>query len=142
MYSDQHPSLGPLDRPRFEAELAAFTLWPEIEKIFGHGYEVGFKSNSFTKLTFHQSIGLAVSHSRKLIATACKATTPEHAVVRLYDTENFKPFGSPLAGHTLTVTRIAFNRDDRFILAVGKDRTWHLFERNADDSWCYSLRIG
>lgn len=67
------------------------------------------------------------------MATACKSTTPEHALIRLYDTESFLPYGEPLAGHSLTVVRIAFNRDDRLILSVSKDRTWCLFERT--ESW-------
>lgn len=71
---------------------------------------------------------LAVSHSRKLIATSCKATSPEHAVIRVYETSTFKLVGQPLAGHVLTVTRLAFSPDDRFILSVSRDRTWRLFE--------------
>ncbi|OBZ76308.1 Elongator complex protein 2 [Grifola frondosa] len=92
-------------RRPFEGELAAITLWPEIEKIFGHGYE---------------SIALAVSNSKRFIATACKATVPEHAVIRVHDTENWQLFGQPLAGHSLTVTQIAFSPDDRFILSVSR----------------------
>ncbi|KAJ3556851.1 hypothetical protein NP233_g11887 [Leucocoprinus birnbaumii] len=107
------PVLAPSTRRPFEGELSGATLWPEIEKIFGHGYE---------------SITIGVSHSRKFIATACKATSPEHAVVRIYETSTFKPFGEPLAGHALTVTRVAFSPDDKFVLSVSRDRTWHLFE--------------
>ncbi|KAG8806214.1 hypothetical protein FRC17_005125, partial [Serendipita sp. 399] len=109
------PVIHSLSRPPLEAELAATTLWPEIEKIFGHGYE---------------SISLAISRSKSLIATTCKATSAKHAVIRLYDAQTFKPFGSSLEGHTLTVTGVSFNKDDRLILAVGKDRTWHLFQRH------------
>ena len=31
---------GDVARRPFEGELASMTLWPEIEKVFGHGYEV------------------------------------------------------------------------------------------------------
>ncbi|PCH41385.1 hypothetical protein WOLCODRAFT_89239 [Wolfiporia cocos MD-104 SS10] len=107
-------------RRPFEGELAAVTLWPEIEKVFGHGYE---------------SISLAVSNDKKLMATACKATSPEHAVVRVYDTEKFQPVGQPLPGHSLTVTRIEFSPEDRFILTVSRDRSWRLFERNSESGY-------
>ena len=39
--------MQPTRRP-FEGDLAAGTLWPEVEKIFGHGYEV----NALTRLCF------------------------------------------------------------------------------------------
>ncbi|KAI0269264.1 WD40 repeat-like protein [Gloeopeniophorella convolvens] len=111
------PVLSTTSRRPFEAELAAMTLWPEVEKVFGHGYE---------------SITVSVSSSRKLMATACKATTAKHAVVRVYDTEKFQPFGQPLEGHALTVTRIAFSPDDQLVLTVSRDRTWRLFRRESE----------
>ncbi|GLB33740.1 putative WD40 repeat-like protein [Lyophyllum shimeji] len=100
-------------RRPFEGELASSTLWPEIEKVFGHGYE---------------SITLAISPKKRFMATACKATTPEHAVVRVYDTTKYQLVGRPLEGHSLTVTRIAFSPDERFVLSVSRDRSWRLFE--------------
>ncbi|KAH8830798.1 WD40-repeat-containing domain protein [Flagelloscypha sp. PMI_526] len=99
-----------LRRP-FDGELASSTLWPELEKIYGHGYE---------------SISLTVSSSRHLIATVCKSTTPEHAGIRLYNTTDWRPVGNPLMGHTLTVTRIAFSPNDKYILSVSRDRSWRI----------------
>ncbi|KAG5716522.1 putative elongator complex protein 2 [Termitomyces sp. T112] len=100
------------ERRPFEGELASTTLWPEIEKIFGHGYE---------------SMTLTVSPNKRFLATACKATTLEHAVVRVYDTTKYQPVGQPLSGHSLTVTRIAFSPDGNFVLSVSRDRSWRLF---------------
>ncbi|KAJ3785109.1 quinon protein alcohol dehydrogenase-like superfamily [Lentinula aff. detonsa] len=105
---------APEMRRPFDGELSSVTLWPEVEKIFGHGYE---------------SITLATSNSGRYIASACKASSPEHAVVRIYDTTTWQPVGEPLAGHSLTVTQIAFSPDNRLILTVSRDRSWRLYQR-------------
>lgn len=63
-----------------------------------------------------QSIALAGSNNKQYVATACKATSADHAVVRVYDTQTWQLFGQPLAGHNLTVTQIAFSPDDTFVL--------------------------
>ncbi|ORX33777.1 elongator protein [Kockovaella imperatae] len=102
-----------------EEVLAMSTLWPEIEKVYGHGYEL---------------VNVATSHDGKFVATACKASSAEHAVVRLNSTETWDEFGRPLAGHTLTVTRIAFREDDEIILTCSRDRGWTMFKR---DARCY-----
>jgi WD40 repeat protein len=79
-----------------------------------------------------QSSSLAVSYFRDMIATACRATSAEHAVVRVYNSSTWQPVGKPLEGHSLTVTRIAFSPDDRFILSVSRDRTWRLYQAQED----------
>ncbi|KAI3612590.1 rna polymerase ii elongator [Moniliophthora roreri] len=107
-------------RRPFEGELAAITLWPETEKVFGHGYE---------------SSTIAVSTSRKYVATACRATSPEHAVVRVNETTSWRPFGAPLPGHSLTVTRIAFSPNDEYVLSVSRDRSWRIFKHQADQGY-------
>ena len=81
-----------------------------------------------------QSIALAVSNNKQYVATACKATSAAHAVVRLYDTQTWQLFGQPLAGHNLTVTQIAFSPDDTLVLSVSRDRTWRLFEQSEGSS--------
>lgn len=67
-----------------------------------------------------------------MVATACRASSGEHAVVRVVSSSSWALLGTPLAGHTLTVTRIAFSPDDALLLTVSRDRGWRLFARNGD----------
>ncbi|KAI5124733.1 hypothetical protein M0805_005368 [Coniferiporia weirii] len=111
------PNASMVQRRPFEGELAISTLWPEVEKVFGHGYELH---------------AIASSHSGRYVATSCRATTPEHSGIKIYDTKTWQLFGQTLLGHQLTVTRIAFSPDDRHILSVSRDRTWRIFQAGDD----------
>ncbi|KAK8066366.1 hypothetical protein PG997_013113 [Apiospora hydei] len=111
-----------IDHPPLEDSLARHTLWPEVEKLYGHGYELSC---------------LAVSHDGKLVASACKASSLNHAVIRVFETERWTEVRPPLAAHTLTVTRLRFSPDDKYLLSVGRDRQWAVFERDSEDPTMY-----
>lgn len=113
-----------IDHPPFEDSLSRHTLWPEIEKLYGHGYEISC---------------LAVSHDGTLIASACKASSINHAVIRLFETEKWTEVKPPLTAHSLTTTRLRFSPDDRYLLSVGRDRQWAVFERDNDNKQSYKL---
>ncbi|KAI7861767.1 WD40-repeat-containing domain protein [Spinellus fusiger] len=120
MQSYAHTSSTPtslletMHQPPFEEHLIQHTLWPEVEKLYGHGYEL---------------ICAEATHDGKYIATACKAATPEHAVVRLFDTTHWKEIKTKVDAHSLTVTRARFSHNDRWLLTVSRDRLWSLSER-------------
>ncbi|KAJ5358535.1 Elongator complex protein 2 [Penicillium cataractarum] len=106
------------DSPPLEDQLSRYTLWPEHEKLYGHGYEIS---------------AVAVSHDRSLIATACKASSVDHAVIRLYDTSDWHEIKPSLTAHSLTITDLSFSDDDKFLLSVGRDRQWAVFARDEQD---------
>ncbi|KAK2595778.1 Elongator subunit elp2 [Conoideocrella luteorostrata] len=113
-----------IEHPPFEETLSRHTLWPETEKLYGHGYEISC---------------LAASHDGKLIASACKASSTNHAVIRLFETERWTEIRPPLVAHSLTTTRLRFSSDDNYLLSVGRDRQWAVFERNPDEAALYTL---
>ncbi|KAB1258355.1 Elongator complex protein 2 [Camelus dromedarius] len=81
--------------------------------VYGHGYEI---------------FCVACSNSKTLLASACKAAKKEHAAIILWNTTSWKQVQS-LVFHSLTVTQMAFSPDDKFLLAVSRDRTWSLWKR-------------
>lgn len=105
------------DTPPLEDQLQRLTLWPEAEKIYGHGYEV---------------TTIAISHDRSLVVSACKANSVDHAVVRITDTETWQKEFKPLSFHTLTTTSLKFSPNDRYLLSVSRDRSWALWKRNGN----------
>ncbi|KAL8972840.1 MAG: hypothetical protein Q9183_000315 [Haloplaca sp. 2 TL-2023] len=103
------------DQPPNEDDLARHTLWPEREKLYGHGYEIS---------------AVAASHDGSIIATACRASSLDHAVVRLFETQEWRELKPSLAAHTLTVTSLRFSSQSQHLLSTGRDRQWAVFEKD------------
>ncbi|ORX89886.1 WD40 repeat-like protein [Basidiobolus meristosporus CBS 931.73] len=106
------------DHPPFEEFLVQHTLWPEVDKLYGHGYEI---------------MCVGASHDGKYIASACKAASARHAGLRLFTVNNWKEITPPLASHVLTVTKVKFSWNDKYLLSVSRDRCWTLFEKTEDE---------
>ncbi|XP_053966015.1 elongator complex protein 2 [Anastrepha ludens] len=105
-----------LDAPPQEETLMQNTLWPEMQKLYGHGFEI---------------YALAATPDGKVLASACRATNETHAQIILWDTTTWKQI-QKLAAHKLTVTQMRFSPNGRLLLSVSRDRTWALFERDEE----------
>lgn len=108
-----------LNTPPLEDQLQRHLLWPEIEKLYGHGYEIAC---------------VDVSPDRKLIASACRSKDPQNAVIRIFDTASWLEIKPTLAFHNLTITKLRFSKDSKFLLSVCRDRQWAIWERNFEDN--------
>lgn len=119
-----HGSTLGLNHPPLEDHLSRHTLWPEVEKLYGHGYEIS---------------ALAASHDGSLVATACKASSIDHAVIRLFETKEWREIKPPLTAHSLTVARLRFSEDDKYLLSVARDRQWAVFRRDDMNKEVYTM---
>lgn len=101
--------LGTLKMPPTEDYLQRYTLFPEIEKLYGHGYEITC---------------CATSPNGSLIASACRSNSAKHAVIRVFNAEqDFQQAEQVLEGHTLTITSLEFSQDGQNLVSVSRDRS-------------------
>lgn len=130
--------------PPVEEHLLQNTLWPETQKLYGHGYEV---------------FCVASSPDGKYIASTCKvncskyfnlrklkflfmfqASKAEHAVVRVWESASWHQVAT-LAHHSLTVTQLSFSHSGEYLLAVSRDRCWSLWKQSHDEGTCNSTCV-
>ena len=92
------------------AHLAAATLWPETDKLYGHGSEV---------------VALAAAPGGDVVASAADARSARHAAVRLWSpAAAWAAPAPPVETHTLTVTGLAWSPSGDKLLTVSRDRSW------------------
>ncbi|XP_012273228.1 elongator complex protein 2 [Orussus abietinus] len=104
------------ENPPTEEELVRYTLWPELQKLYGHGHEI---------------FSMSARHDGSILATACKSASPEHSAIILWNTKTWY-IHQKLISHQLTVTQMAFSPNDKYLLSVSRDRRWSLFQRDDD----------
>ena len=64
-----------LEKPPTEESLVQNTLWPEVHKMYGHGYEV---------------YCVAASADGRMVASACKSAQPKEAAILIWNTQTWK----------------------------------------------------
>lgn len=103
--------------PPLEVDLLQNTLWPEKEKLYGHGFEI---------------MAVGTSKDGKYVASSCKASKAEYASIILWSAEHYKKI-IELPGHALTVTTIVFSPDGQWLVSAGRDRSWILHQKTRDE---------
>lgn len=107
-----------MTNPPTEEYLTQNTLWPELQKLYAHGYEL---------------YSLAATGDGLILASACKATSMEHAEIILWNTSTWKIL-QRLRSHKLTVTQMKFSSDGNRLLSVSRDRRWSMFQNHPTSS--------
>ena len=107
--------------PPLPPNLQHFTLWPEADKLYGHGDSI------YT---------LSCSHDGSTIVSSSVGRTGgrmEDTAIRVWKrSENgaYLPGQSPIMAHNLTVTDLQFSWSDKLLLSAGRDRSWALYSIN------------
>lgn len=102
------------------------TLWWENGKLYGHANEI---------------YALASNPSGTCMASASKANRPDLAKILFWDCSKFRKLGE-IEYHSLTITRLRFSCDSRYLLSVSRDRTWSLSKQTGLVRNPYKLLIG
>lgn len=101
--------------PPLEEHLSQNTLWPETNKLYGHGNDL---------------FCVASDPKGRFLASASRAQSASTAGIIIWDTMSWTQICT-LEGHTLTVTCLEFSPCGEFLASVGRDRRLCIFKTHS-----------
>lgn len=110
-----------------EELLIQSTLWWETNKLYGHGNEIH---------------ALDCNSDGTYIASASKANRAELASVIIWDCKHQFRKAASINHHSLTITRLKFSPNDKYLLSVSRDRTWCVSEKTGNIRQAYKKLFG
>lgn len=113
-----------------ERDLGSVSLWPEVQKLFGHNTEIIALASTVGSRTAFPPI-VSDWTDDVLVASSAKAREVEDAKIRLWDVRAGKCVQVLSGGHKSTVTALCFSPDGRYLASSGKDRRLCIWKRQS-----------
>ncbi|CAD8065666.1 unnamed protein product [Paramecium sonneborni] len=104
-------------KPPNDALLAKKSLWPETNKLYGHGYAIS-----------------AIAIYENIAASSSVAITSKAAEIIIWDTNTFK-IKQLLSCHNYTVVQLVFSKSGKYLISVSKDRCLGVFIKQEDNNY-------
>ncbi|XBW35626.1 hypothetical protein QEN19_001200 [Hanseniaspora menglaensis] len=108
--------LNNLSKPPLEDQLQRFTLYPEIEKLYGHGFEISC-------FDFNKSLNI--------LASCNKSNTKKNSQIKIFNLNDYTLMDTiTMEFHNLTITSLKFSPCGDYLLSCSRDRTWCVWKKN------------
>jgi elongator complex protein 2 len=111
-----------------ERDLGAVSLWPEVQKLFGHNTEV----YCLAAMSLPHSDN--ASENWTIVASSAKARDADDAKIRLWNVRSGQCIQVLSDGHKSTVATIDFSPSGEYLASSGKDRRLCLWKKQDSTS--------
>lgn len=119
--------LNNLTTPPLEDQLQRFTLFPEIEKLYGHGFEIS--CFDFDKTS-------------NILASCNKSNTKKNSQIKIFNLNDYTLMTNIIMEfHNLTITSLKFSPCGQYLLSCSRDRTWCVWKKIVLESGDISFEI-
>lgn len=119
--------LNNLTTPPLEDQLQRFTLFPEIEKLYGHGFEISCFDYDKTS---------------NILASCNKSNTKKNSQIKIFNLNDYTLMSTIIMEfHNLTITSLKFSPCGEYLLSCSRDRTWCVWKKVVLESGDISFEV-